>query len=77
MMYALPYLSSPMADELLQATRRLQEVTHESWTVDWERFALTCPHGVRVHHRSALHSPRHLLYRVIAGRHGENRTRVN
>lgn len=69
MPYVLPYLSTPMADELLRATRRLQEVTHEHWTVDWERFALVCPHGVRVQHRSALLSPPHVLRRVIAGRH--------
>ena len=76
MIYALPYLTTPMADEMLRATRRLQEITHECWTVDWEQFALICPHGVRIQHWSALHSPPHVLRRAIVGRHKAARIRV-
>ncbi len=55
-MHALPYLSASMADELLKGTRRLNRLTHEDRVFDWERFDLTCSHGVRVQVEFALYS---------------------
>ena len=53
-MYAVPYLLSQIADGLLKASVRLQGITREPWTVDWEKFALVCRHGVVISPGSAL-----------------------
>ena len=75
-MNAIPYLTSPMTNELLKATRRLEQVTHENWTVDWERFALMCSHGVRVQHRSVLGCSPDSLRNEIGARHEKASTQL-
>jgi len=68
-MQALPYLLSKTADELLKAVLVLQQTTHETWTVDWERLALVCRHGVAVTHWSTLTKSTALLGAFITARH--------
>ena len=68
-MQALPYLLSRTADELLKAAIVLQQTTHETWTVDWERFALVCKHGVAVTHWSTLAKPAAMLNAFVTARH--------
>ena len=46
----LPYISSKVEDDILRATRKLEQVTSESWHIDWWALELVCPHGVRVNH---------------------------
>jgi len=48
MMNTIPYLLSSTTDDLLRATRRLEQATRESWAMDWSQFALKCPHKIMV-----------------------------
>lgn len=57
MMNAVPYVLSSMADDMLRATRKLEQATNESWATDWGRFGLRCPHNVVVNHLFALNNP--------------------
>ena len=56
-MQPLPYLSSQTDDELVKGLVRLQQVTHEPWMVDWEKFALVCRHGMLIPLWSVLANP--------------------
>ncbi len=71
MMHVLAYLASPMADDLNKAVARLQHVTHEPWTVDWQRFGLVCRHGVLVNHWHVLAGSIVALTGIVASRHAE------
>ena len=56
MMNAVPYVLSSMTDDLLRATRKLEQATNESWATDWGQFGLRCPHNVVVNHLFALNN---------------------
>ena len=68
-MNALPYASSKITSDLLDATIRLQQISNERWTVDWSRFALVCRHGVVITHRSVLARPAVDLLGLVTRRH--------
>ncbi len=68
-MHTVPYMFSQMTKDLVSASIRLQQATHEAWTFDWERFALVCRHGVAVAHRSALAKPMDELREFVTGLH--------
>ena len=68
-MHALPYLTSGLTDDVLEATQELQRMTHESWTFDWESLEIVCSHGVRVNHWFVVSSPAEFVRRRIAIRH--------
>ena len=68
-MHAIPYLLSTLTDDVLKGTRRLQDLTHEQWTIDWEQLELVCPHGIRVNHWFALSSPADFVRRRMVARH--------
>ncbi len=68
-MNALPYVSSKITSDLLDATIRLQQISNERWTVDWSRFALVCRHGVVITHRSVLARPAVDLRGLVTRRH--------
>jgi len=72
-MHVLSYLSSHMADDLTEAVARLQHVTHEPWTVDWQRFGLVCGHGVLLNHWHVLTASAAVLAGLIADRHAVTR----
>ncbi len=72
-MQALPFALSQLTDDLLRATIRLKQVTHEHWTIDWDRFALVCKHGVAVSCWWALASPAPTLGDLVARRHDTSR----
>jgi len=42
------HLSSGYTEGFLEASNRLRYVTHETWTVDWQKLQLDCPHGVSI-----------------------------
>jgi len=70
-MHTFPYLSSQVAEELTQALLRLQHITHEPWTVDWQRFGLVCRHGLLVNHWHVMAGSAAVLAGLIANRHDE------
>lgn len=76
-MNALPYVSPKITSDLLDATIRLQQITHEPWTVDWSRFALVCRHGVVITHRSVLACRPVELHGLVARRHDSANARVH
>lgn len=47
-MNVVSYLLSRVGDQLLPALDHLQENSNEPLTVDWDKFALVCGHGVAV-----------------------------
>lgn len=42
------HLSSGYTEGFLEASNRLRYVTHETWTVDWQKLQLDCAHGVSI-----------------------------
>lgn len=75
-MHAIPYLFSGMAGKLLRAQQRLEKLTGERWLVDWEQFAMSCPHRVRVSPWLALAESPDSLRLHLASRHKEEANRV-
>ncbi len=65
----IPHLASHVADDLTEAVIRLQHLTHEPWTVDWQRFGLVCKHGVLVSHWDVLAGSAAVLAGLMANRH--------
>ena len=56
MMNAMPYVLSSMADDLIRATRKLEQATNEPWSTDWGQFGLRCPHNIVVNHLFAINN---------------------
>lgn len=69
MMNTMPYLLSSTTDELLRATRRLEQATNESWSTDWSQFALKCPHKVMVNHSFVLGNSLESIQRHVEAQH--------
>ena len=76
-MNALPYVSSKISSDLLDATIRLQQISNEPWIVDWSRFALVCRHGVVITHRSVLAHPQVDLGGLVTRRHDAAQAHVH
>ncbi len=77
-MNSIPWLTTPLADDMLEATRKLEEVTDETWGVDWEQLCLRCLHGVRVPLANALKLATVDLWMEVAVRHdAASRARLN
>ena len=76
-MHALPYVSSKITSDLLDATIRLQKISNEPWTVDWSKFALVCRHGVVITHRSALTRQMAELRGLVSRRHEAAHSQVH
>ena len=68
-MSLLPYISAKVVDDILRATRRLEQITGESWRSDWRTVELVCPHGVRVNHWFVLSSSEDFIRRRITAGH--------
>ena len=69
MMNTVPYLLSSTTDDLLRATRRLEQATQESWSTDWSQFALQCPHRVLVNHSFVLENSIESIHRYVDAQH--------
>ena len=69
MLHLLPFVTSAVTDDLLKATRRLEQATHESWAVDWERLTLVCSHGIHMNPQSAVSASPNSLHSIVLARH--------
>ncbi|PZC47747.1 MAG: hypothetical protein C1O27_000632 [Chloroflexi bacterium] len=69
MLHALPFVTSAVTDDLLRATRRLEQASHESWVVDWQRLVLVCSHGVQMNPQSAVSASQDGLHSIVEARH--------
>lgn len=68
-MQALYSVSSGYAEGFLKASQRLQRLTHESWTIDWQKLQLTCPHGVSIPIAQVQGEGRDTVEPLVADRH--------
>ena len=69
MMNAMPYLLSSTTDDLLRATRRLEQATKESWTMNWSQFAFRCPHKVLVNSAFILENSLESIHHYVEAQH--------
>jgi hypothetical protein len=69
MMNTMPYLLSSTTDDLLRATRKLEQATKESWSMNWSQFALQCPHKVVVNSTFVLNNSLESIHRYVEAQH--------
>lgn len=45
-MNAIPFLVSQITEDYSKTAIKLQQATHEQWSVDWQNLTLVCRHGI-------------------------------
>jgi hypothetical protein len=69
MMNTMPYLLSSATDDLVRATRKLEQATNESWITNWSQFMLQCSHKVMVKHSFVLENSAESIKRHLDAQH--------
>ncbi len=70
-MNAIPFFGSQITDDYTKAAIRLQQATHEQWSVDWQNLTLVCRHGIALSPPACAKKSEANLREYAAARHGK------
>ena len=70
-MNAIPFFGSQITDDYTKAAIKLQQATHEQWSVDWQNLTLVCRHGIALSPPACAKKSEANLREYAAARHGK------
>ena len=70
-MNAIPFLGSQITDDYSKTAMKLQEATHEQWSVDWQNLTIVCRHGISLSPAACARKSAASLREYSTARHGK------
>ena len=70
-MNAIPFFGSQITDDYTNTAIRLQQATHEQWSVDWQNLTLVCGHGISLSPPACAKKSEANLREYATARHGK------
>ncbi len=73
-MNAISFFGSQITGDYTKTAIRLQEATHEQWSVDWQNLTLVCRHGISLSPPACAKKSEANLREYAAARHGKTKS---